>query len=299
MTSSQHELRALPFYLVNVFAETITAGNPLAVVCLDAPLSAPSMQALAKQMNLSETVFIERDPSQPEADPKLHIYTPSVCLPFAGYPILGAAFVLQQQGDARETLVLQAEAGPVEVSLTPECVWLKTPQPPTSRVADLSMAEAAAMLGLEVSDIAAQPLWVSTGSEQLLIQLASKEAVLRAKPDPILFETGAYLRPGRTVAYIWYEAEALATVRMFTGQNGAVVEDPGTGSACANLGGLQVLRGDTDFAWRLEQGECVQRLNVLHLAVKPGPVDAAPSAAEIWVGGAVLPVGEGVLHWPG
>ncbi|MBP6115486.1 MAG: PhzF family phenazine biosynthesis protein [Neisseriaceae bacterium] len=290
-------MRALPFYLVNVFAETVTAGNPLAVVCLDAPLSASSMQALAKQMNLSETVFIERDPNQPQAEPKLHIYTPSVCLPFAGYPILGAAYVLQQQGHAQDSMVLHAEAGPVSVRLTPECVWLKTPQPPTSRVADLTPAEAAAMLGLTEADVAEQPLWVSTGSEQLLIQLASKEAVLRAKPNPVLFETGAYLRPGRTVAYVWYEAEALATVRMFTGQNGAVVEDPGTGSACANLGGLQVLRGQTGFAWRLAQGECVQRLNILHLEVKG--MTTPQDEVEIWVGGAVLPVGEGLLHWPG
>lgn len=286
-------LRAQPFYLVNVFAEHITAGNPLAVVCLQAPMSTDSMQALAKQMNLSETVFIERHPDQPEAAPRLHIYTPSVCLPFAGYPILGAAFVLQQQGWVGDEMVLITEAGPVAVRLTPTCVWLKTPQAPSSRVADLSCADAAAMLGVVEADVVAQPLWVSTGSEQLLIQLASKDAVLKVKPDAALFETGAYLRPGRTVAYVWYEADGLATVRMFTGQNGAIVEDPGTGSACANLGGLQVLRGQTDFAWRLEQGECVQRLNVLHLNVC-----SKADAVEIWVGGAVLPVGEGLLHWP-
>lgn len=295
-TENHNDLKALPFYLVNVFAETVTAGNPLAVVYLDAPISEESMQALAKQMNLSETVFIERDPGLPHDEPRLHIYTTSVRLPFAGYPILGAAYVCQQLADIGPVRRVHVDAGPVEVNLTPECWWLKTPQPPSSRVADLTPKEAAAMFGLAADDVAAQPLWVSTGSEQLLIQLASKEAVLRAKPDPALFEVGAYLRPGRTVAYIWYESEAVATVRMFTGQNGAVIEDPGTGSACANLGGLHVLRGQTDFAWRLEQGECVQRLNILHLKVHPG--HAPEHQTEIWVGGAVLPVGEGVLHWP-
>lgn len=287
-------LYAQSFYLVNVFAEQITAGNPLAVVCLDAPISGDSMQALAKQMNLSETVFIEPTSSLPQAVAKLHIYTPSVCLPFAGYPILGAAFVLRQQGWEGDDMVLQTEAGPVMVCFEPEVVWLKTPQSATTRVADLSRAEAAAMLGVDETDVAEPPLWVSTGSEQLLIQLSSKAAILSAKPDPVLFETGAYLRPGRTVAYIWHEAEAVATVRMFTGQNGTVVEDPGTGSACANLGGLQVLRGQSDFSWRVEQGECVQRLNILHLKVQ-----TVAGVAEVWVGGAVLPVASGVLRWPG
>lgn len=289
----QTDLKAQPFYLLNVFAEVITAGNPLAVVCLDGPMSSGSMQALAKQMNLSETVFIERTDEHAEAEARLHIYTPSVCLPFAGYPILGAAFVLKQQGFSGDSMVLQTEAGLVSLRFEPDCVWLKTPQAPTSREADLSLQEAAAMLGIDACDIAEPPLWVSTGSEQLLIQLVSKEAVLRVKLDPVLFEIGAYLRPGRTVAYVWHEADEVATVRMFTGQNGAVVEDPGTGSACANLGGLQVLRGKTDFNWRLVQGECVQRLNILHLQVQN-----TEQHAEIWVGGAVLPVGEGLLHWP-
>ena len=108
----------------------------------------------------------------------------------------------------------------------------------------------AAMLGLTTADLGTTPLWVDTGSEQLVIPLTSAEAVVRCAPDPALLLRHASLElpgpPGsarsvRAMAYVWSRAdEGSVSTRFFFSKHGAVVEDPGTGSACANLGGWLV-----------------------------------------------------------
>ena len=165
-----------------------------------------------------------------------------------------------------------------------------TAVPASQRAANLASVDAAAMLGVGVADIAAEPMWLNAGSEQLLIRLASREAVLAARPVHELFVRHATLHPGRSVAYLWHVANNVATVRLFFEQQGAVIEDPGTGSACANLGGWCALNGLAPLSWRIEQGEAIQRPNVLYLDV------AANGAVQ--VGGKVQRLGEGIFHLP-
>ena len=107
------------------------------------------------------------------------------------------------------------------------------------------------MLGLEPHDLAdAPPLWIDTGSDQLIIPLASADAVRRASPrTDLLLQHGS--NGQRALAYVWARDEALhgddtmqpVLARFFFQKYGAIVEDPGTGSACANLGGWLIATG--------------------------------------------------------
>ncbi|MBV8680318.1 MAG: PhzF family phenazine biosynthesis protein [Aquitalea sp.] len=272
------------FEIVNVFAESTFGGNPLAVFTDARGLSDASMQALARQMNLSETVFVL--PST-QANARLRIFTPAHELPFAGHPTLGSAFVLQRQLALGSDFSLQTNAGVIPIHHADALFTLQA-NPARERDAGLSIETAAAMLGLPVDAIAAAPSWLDTGSEQLLIQARSRAAVLAARPVPALFVRDACLRPGRSVAYLWHEADNLATVRLFFAQDGAVLEDPGTGSACANLGGWCSLHQRYPIQWRLEQGAVLQRPNVLHLTVD--------AERRIYVGGRVVALAQGSFH---
>lgn len=272
------------FQLVNVFTDSFYGGNPLAVFTDARGLSDQDMQAIARQMNLSETVFLF--PSE-SADAALRIFTPAYEMPFAGHPTLGSAFVVARLRGLSESLQLQTQAGVIPVRINGTHFTL-TANPPKLRAADFARAEAAATFRLSVEDIASDPVWINTGAEQLLIELSSREAVLAAKPELERFYLHCGLNPD---AYLWYQANGVATVRLFFGDNGSIREDPGTGSACANLGGWCVLNEQPlPLAWRVEQGHKLQRLNRLSLEVS--------ASGEIRVGGEVVFVGQGELCLP-
>ena len=279
--------RSYAYQIVNVFAESRFGGNPLAVFTDASGLSDDDMQLIARQFNLSETVFLL--PGDAEAAASLRIFTPSYELPFAGHPTIGSAAVLHALHGLGDVFGLRTKAG-----LTPirrqDGVFRLTAVPASQRAANLAPADAAAMLGLAAADIAAAPMWVNAGSEQLLIRLASREAVLAAQPVHELFVRHATLHPGRSIAYLWQVADNVATVRLFFEQQGAVIEDPGTGSACANLGGWCALNGLAPLSWRVEQGEAIQRPNVLYLDVDAG--------GTVQVGGKVQRIASGQFQLP-
>ncbi len=276
-----------PYQIVNVFAESRFGGNPLAVFTDATGLSDADMQLIARQFNLSETVFIH--PGDDAALASLRIFTPSYELPFAGHPTIGSAAVLHALRQPGDAFTLRTQAGLIPITLN-DGVFRLTAVAATQRAANVGRADAAAMLGLDEADIALAPVWVNAGSEQMLIRLASRDAVLRARPDHALFTRHATLRPGRSVAYLWYQADGVATVRLFFEQQGSVIEDPGTGSACANLGGWCALNGLAPLSWRIEQGAAIARPNVLYLDV------AADGSVQ--VGGKVQAVADGVFTLP-
>lgn len=278
-------MTAFSYQLVNVFAESRWGGNPLAVFTDASGLSDADMQAIARQFNLSETVFAL--PGTDGCAAALRIFTPALELPFAGHPLLGSAAVLQKLLGLPAHFKLNTRAGEIAIR-EHEGIYRLRACPATHRAADLDSATAAAMLGLDVSAIAAAPVWVNAGSEQLLLRASSRDAVLAAKPDPLLFAAGATLFPGRSVAYLWHAEGGMATVRLFYGQGGAVLEDPGTGSACANLGAWCVEAGLAPLSWRVVQGEAIGRPNILYL-----DVDAA---GRVEVGGRVQMMGQGVFY---
>jgi PhzF family phenazine biosynthesis protein len=120
-------------------------------------------------------------------------------------------------------------------------------------------AELAAMLGLGEANIAADPLWIDTGSEQLVIPLASFDAVRAARPSAAEMASHAS-DGGRAMAYVFARELDRVVARFFFLKHEAVVEDPGTGSACANLGGWLLTTG-APLGQRIaiEQGDLVGR----------------------------------------
>ena len=143
------------------------------------------------------------------------------------------------------------------------------------------------MLGLAEDDVQGEPLWVDTGSEQLVVPLASFDAVRRAGPDPAqLLVHGS--NGERALAYVFAREGERALARFFFSKYGAVVEDPGTGSACANLGGwLLAIGAPLPQRLSVDQGEAVGRRCRLGLAVG--------TDGTIRVSGRVVDLGRGTI----
>ena len=277
-------MRQFDFRLVNVFAESPLAGNPLCVFEDARDLDDATMQALALQFNLSETTFIFPSAA---ATSRVRIFTPTFEMPFAGHPTLGTAHVVRDLLSTGDALTLEMKAGVIPVTARGD-VWTLSANAPTHRAPKASRGELAAMLGLEAADLAqAPPLWVDTGSDQLVIPLASFAAVRRAAPraDAIL----AYASNGqRAMAYVFAREADHVLSRFFFPKHGSVVEDPGTGSACANLGGWLLATGATlPQKLTLDQGEGVGRPCRLGLEVTED--------RRIFVSGRVIELARGTV----
>jgi trans-2,3-dihydro-3-hydroxyanthranilate isomerase len=278
------------FRIVNVFAEERLGGNPLAVIEDGQGLDDATMQAIALQFNVSETTFILPSAT---ASARVRIFTPTFEMPFAGHPTLGTAHVARELTGAGDAVTLEMIAGVVPVTADGDRWTLQAKAPRTSEVRAVR-GEIAAMLGLAEADLGAQPLWVDTGSEQLVIPLASVDAVRRAAPDAArLAAHGSIPLPGggtRSMAYIWAaDGPGKIRCRFFFPKHGAVVEDPGTGSACANLGGwLVATHAPLPQTFALMQGDAVGR--PCHLGLH---VDAT---GRIFVSGRVIELGRGTIR---
>ena len=271
------------YRIVNVFAESPLAGNPLCVFEDGSGLDDATMQALALQFNLSETTFIL--PSS-NATARVRIFTPTFEMPFAGHPTLGTANVVRDVRQAGDSVTLEMKAGVIPV-VADGNVWTLSANAPKHRAPAARSADLAGMLGLSPTDLSSPALWVDTGSEQLVIPLATFDAVRRAAPkaDDIRQHgsTG-----GRAMAYVFAREGDHVLARFFFPKHGSVVEDPGTGSACANLGGW-LLATATSLPQRLtiDQGEAVGRPCRLGLEVTAG--------GEIKVSGRVIEIGRGTI----
>jgi PhzF family phenazine biosynthesis protein len=279
------------YRIVNVFAETPLAGNPLCVFEDAGGLDDATMQALALQFNLSETTFVL--PSS-RATAHVRIFTPTFEMPFAGHPTLGSAHVVRSISGCGDALTLEMRAGVIPVDAAGD-VWTLAANAPRHRNVEVPRERLAAMLGLRVDDVAPDgskpPLWVDTGSEQLIIPLASADAVARTKPDAQrLLDDGS--NGTRAMAYVFAPAgESDPTpyaARFFFPKYGAVVEDPGTGSACANLGGWLLATGATlPQRLAISQGDAVGRPCRLGLEVT--------TDRKIRVSGRVIELGRGTI----
>ena len=255
------------FRIVNVFAEAPFGGNPLAVFEEASDIDDATMQALALQFNLSETTFIL--PSV-LATARVRIFTPTFEMPFAGHPTLGTAHVVRALTTSGDSITLEMRAGIIPVTAHGD-TWTLRANPPQAHPVTATRAELAAMLVLAEADVApdpmAPPLWVDTGSKQLVIPLASADAVRRAAPRADLILAHGHSGQ-RAMAYVFAPASEPSAAgraqpmvaRFFFPKHGAVVEDPGTGSACANLGGWLIATGATlPRRMTVAQGDAVGR----------------------------------------
>lgn len=273
------------FRIVNVFtvAGDRFSGNPLCVFEDARGISGEQMQALARQMNLSETTFVL--PSD-KGDAHVRIFTPGYELPFAGHPTLGTASVV---GGSRERVVLEMKAGLVPVTREGAAWTLRAAKAPVTRPVAATRDELSAMLGLPAGAVSDEPLWVDTGVEQLVLPIATPELVRAAKPEPErLARYGFSEMRKEAMAYLWARGAPEWTVRFFFTTNGAVREDPATGSACANLGGWHLARGKAPVSAVLRQGEAVSRPSRLGLRVD--------ESSAIYVSGEVIELGRGSVE---
>ncbi len=271
------------FRVVNVFAESPLAGNPLCVFEDARGLDAATMQALALQFNLSETTFVL--PST-IATAQVRIFTPSFEMAFAGHPTLGSAHVVRAIAGAGDAVTLEMKAGVIPVTAHGD-VWTLVANAPRHRAPTASTADLAAMLNLAPADMAGPPLWVDTGSEQLIIPLASTDAVRRANPSAAALAATAH-NGQRAMAYVFAREGNAVLARFFFPKHTSVIEDPGTGSACANLGGWLLATGAAlPQKLVVDQGEGVGRRCALGLEVT--------ADRQIRVAGRVLEIARGTV----
>jgi PhzF family phenazine biosynthesis protein len=276
------------FRIVNVFTVggDRLSGNPLCVFEDARGLTDAQMQALARQMNLSETTFVL--PSE-RATARVRIFTPSFEMPFAGHPTLGTAQVVRSLFGG-DRLTFEMIAGLVEVAGDGDTWTLRAAKPPATRPVDASRAELARMVSLPDDAIADEPRWVNTGSEQLVLPIRAAELVRAAKPVPeLIAKHGVRATREEAMVYLWARDGKELLVRFFFTQHGAIVEDPATGSACANLGGWFIATGKLlPIRETLRQGEWVGRPSRLGLHVDAN--------RNIYVTGSAIELGHGELE---
>lgn len=228
----------IAFVQVDVFTTHPLYGNPAAVVFDGDHLSTDTMQRIAREMNLSETVFIVR-PTTPDADYRARIFTPMSELPFAGHPTIAASHaVLDRFADKASATLLRQECGigivPVEVlGGGPDRVLRMTQAAPICRESGLLRASVAQMLGCSEADLASSPFEVvSTGVPWLIVQLARRDAISELDPDMALIQRECTrLRAAGITTFVERGADGPARIRVRTFAPGeGVTEDPVCGS---------------------------------------------------------------------
>ena len=281
-------MRDYRYRLVNVFAEAALEGNPLCVFEDARGIDGATMQALALQFNLSETTFVL--PSV-NATARVRIFTPTFEMPFAGHPTLGTSHIVRETRNAGDAITLEMNAGVIPVRAQGDR-WTLSANAPKTRDAGVNREALARFLRLRDSDIGAQPLWVDTGSEQLIVPLASVDAVRRADPDASTMAEWPRNNFGRTMFHLWSHVDPTnIEARFFFTKHTSILEDPGTGSACANLGGWMIAtRQSLPVNVDVRQGAAVGRPCRLGLAVD--------ASGAISVSGRVIELGAGFVRLP-
>jgi len=299
------------FEQVDVFTDRPFAGNPLCVVPDGRGLTPEQMQAIAKEMNLSETTFV-LPPTDPKADYWMRIFTPAKEIPFAGHPSIGTAFVLASQGRIllREPVTrIHQQVGigtlPIEIEVVnrrPGRI-IMTQGAPVFGGAIRDVAPMAAALGIDAATLAASPLpiqAVSTGLHHLMVPLPDLRTLGALRPhfgllDRLLADAGALGCYAFTLET--GSAEVMARARMFAPGAG-VPEDPATGSAVGPLGAYLAIHGvlprDRRTLW-VEQGIEMGRPSRMWVEVER---DEAGMPVGVRVGGTAVPVISGTIHVP-
>lgn len=298
------------YVTADVFTEHAYQGNPLAVVLEADGLDTGQMQRIAREFNYSETSFVL--PARDAAHTAwVRIFTPDREVPFAGHPNVGTAVVLAREmiaagQPAPARFVFEEEAGLVRIDLRYGedgrlvGAELAAPQPLT-RASQVTAEAAARALGLAPGDILLSehaPQVVSVGLIFLVVQLASRDALRRARPDPAGYAALLPLDGARSIYAYTTDCGPETSLgptdiqaRMFTGR---MNEDPATGSATGAATALRAaLRGQGELRLRVGQGVDMGRASLLlaHAEVR---------ADGVWAGvaGQAVVVMEGTLPAP-
>jgi PhzF family phenazine biosynthesis protein len=264
------------FAQVDVFTTTPYAGNPVAVVLDGTGLSTEEMKRFAHWTNLSETTFV-LPPTAPGADYRVRIFTPVLELPFAGHPTLGTchAWLTIAGGTPgqNDVIVQECEAGLIAVRRTENGLAFEAPPLVRSGPADEELAgRLASILGIDRTEVLAAE-WVDNGPGWVAVLLESADAVLAARP------AFSELDLGIVGPYPEGSPEAFE-VRAFFPKDGAMVEDPVTGSLNASLAGWLLRTGRARAPYVASQGTALGRAGRVHVSTG--------ADGEIWVGGGTI-----------
>ena len=309
--------RSYRFVQVDVFTDRVFGGNPLAVFLDARGLDDALMQQIAREMNLSETVFLF-PPSRPDCAVALRIFTPAREVPFAGHPTVGTAWVLAAHGMAPKGLarfVLEEKIGPVPVELEgnparPDFIWMKHPGAIFDPALENRDAVARALGLTEAELLPGAPIQPgSTGNKFLFVPLRDKAAVDQAVLDVRAFLEAMGDLPHLGIFVFASDLDSTAGdrtagdpaadrvySRMFAPHTSGVPEDPATGSASGPLGAYLVLNGLVGKGALVrivsEQGTKMGRQSFLHIRLAM----QGETITGIRVGGGVVPVLEGELR---
>ena len=292
------------YVTLDVFTLRRFSGNPLAVVFDASGLDTDAMQAIAREFDYPETVFV-LPPADPSHRAALRIFTPANELPFAGHPTVGAAVALARaSGGMQQSFVVREKVGAVACEVTlrdaggGEATFVLPQLPAKAGPAPAESAMAAA-LGLEAADLGGElegGRW-SAGLPFVFVPVRNLAAIAKARPDASRFdETFGDGGPGRAYLFCRETAERghHFHARMFAPAMG-IAEDPATGSAAAAFGGLlaaQVGLGDGEHRFRIAQGYEMGRPSQIDLTL----IIAGGRLTRGMIGGGAVVVCEGMIE---
>jgi trans-2,3-dihydro-3-hydroxyanthranilate isomerase len=276
------------YVLADVFTETPLAGNALAVFTDAREIPEERLQPLARELNLSETVFVL--PAEGDGHARIRIFTPSAEIPFAGHPTLGTAFVLAAPLQLQE-IRLETVAGLVPVRLERDGPridfgWMSQPLPTHEPFAQEQ--EVLDALGVARSELPVE--LYDNGIKHLYVALGTEEEVAALSPD--------LSRLARFDAVLGFNcfagSEARWKTRMFA-PGGGVSEDPATGSAAGPLALHLARHGRIAFGDEIQisQGAEIGRPSTLHARVE----GSADSVERVEVGGSAVVVARGEFRF--
>ena len=278
------------FLQVDVFADTPYSGNPLAVFPEAGDLSAPQMQAIAREMNLSETSFVT---SSSDDSYDVRIFTPQEELPFAGHPTIGTAWVLRRLGRVVGEIVEQrSPAGSTAVTVMHDILWLERNGGSEADLEDLDIRASDRLeraLGLESGEVGLEAAELGksgrlraafgdAGMRSLLIPVRTVEMLERCRPRWHLLDEIS------TVGGYCFTAAGTGRVRargFFPGVG--IPEDPATGAAAAALGVYLADRlGEVEI--EMMQGVEMGRPSHIYLKAAEGRVQVGGRVTHILSG---------------
>jgi trans-2,3-dihydro-3-hydroxyanthranilate isomerase len=300
--------RFFDFWRVDVFTDTPLAGNPLAVFPRASGLSAPEMEAIAREMNLSETTFIF-PPTSPSANYRNRIFTPGGEIPFAGHPSIGTAYVAALEGliphpDGSSVVYQELEIGVLPLELICEGGQVRkvimTQGEPSLGAEVKAVAPIAAALGVRVKDVGPKglpPQIAATGAPSLQVPLRSLDVVKGLDPD--MRDLGKALsKYGKNLVCYTFALEAETPggsvhSRAFVPSLG--IEDPATGSAAGACGAYLAAHGKLPApTFIIEQGSEIHHASRIEVTVETE--DGKPKVVR--VGGQSVPIIRGNLRLP-
>jgi trans-2,3-dihydro-3-hydroxyanthranilate isomerase len=283
----------LRYEVVDVFTDRPFAGNPLAVVYGADELAGDQLQAIAREFNLSETIFVLPSTTA-EATYRARIFTPAAEIPFAGHPSVGVAATLYRAGRfPAGTVVQECGAGLLPITVEPTGSATLTGATPYLGP-ELDPEPLLRAAGLTEADAAGPaPRQAGCGLNFTYLHVR-QDAVAGAAADATAMRAAD---ADRLDVFAWDPATATAHVRVFAPALG-VPEDPATGSAALGLGvwlvAAGLLPGDGKAAYRIRQGTEIHRPSTLDCVVEA----SGGAAVSTTVSGHVMPVATGEIAVP-